>query len=83
MEFLNRDCHTGGAALSRDHRAAANADPNPARLMNVRAAWKGSHRFRMPDQSDSSVSIVSESCKIFPTAAVRNITVMPHCFYDG
>jgi hypothetical protein len=23
MEFLNRDCHTGGAALSRDHRAAA------------------------------------------------------------
>jgi len=31
MEFLNRDCHTGGAALSRDHNAAANADPNPGR----------------------------------------------------
>ena len=26
---------------------------------------------------------ISELCKIFPTAAVRNITVMPHCFYDG
>jgi L-alanine-DL-glutamate epimerase-like enolase superfamily enzyme len=26
---------------------------------------------------------ISELCRIFPTAAVRNITVMPHCFYDG
>ena len=26
---------------------------------------------------------ISELCKIFPTATVRNITVMPHCFYDG
>jgi L-alanine-DL-glutamate epimerase-like enolase superfamily enzyme len=26
---------------------------------------------------------ISELCKIFPTAAVRNVTVMPHCFYDG
>ena len=26
---------------------------------------------------------ISELCKVFPTAAVRNITVMPHCFYDG
>ena len=26
---------------------------------------------------------ISELSKIFPTAAVRNVTVMPHCFYDG
>ena len=26
---------------------------------------------------------ISELCKVFPVAAVRNITVMPHCFYDG
>jgi L-alanine-DL-glutamate epimerase-like enolase superfamily enzyme len=26
---------------------------------------------------------ISELCKIFPTATVSNITVMPHCFYDG
>ena len=26
---------------------------------------------------------ISELRKIFPTAAVRNTTVMPHCFYDG
>jgi hypothetical protein len=26
--------------------------------MNVRAAWKASHRLRMLDQSDGSVSIV-------------------------
>ena len=58
MEFLNRDCHTGGAALSRDHGLPPIADPTPARLMNVRAAWKASHRLRMLDQSDGSVSTV-------------------------
>jgi L-alanine-DL-glutamate epimerase-like enolase superfamily enzyme len=26
---------------------------------------------------------ISELCKVFPIAAVRNITVMPHTFYDG
>src|SRR5215469_15926415 len=26
---------------------------------------------------------ISELCKVFPIAAVRNTTVMPHCFYDG
>jgi L-alanine-DL-glutamate epimerase-like enolase superfamily enzyme len=26
---------------------------------------------------------ISELCQIFPVAAVRNVTVMPHCFYDG
>jgi hypothetical protein len=61
MEFLNRACHTAGAALSRDHRAAANADLNPIRLMNVRAAWKASHRLRMLDQSDGSVSTVQRA----------------------
>jgi L-alanine-DL-glutamate epimerase-like enolase superfamily enzyme len=25
----------------------------------------------------------SELCKVFPVAAVRNVTLMPHCFYDG
>ena len=26
---------------------------------------------------------ISELCKVFPIAALRNVTVMPHCFYDG
>jgi L-alanine-DL-glutamate epimerase-like enolase superfamily enzyme len=26
---------------------------------------------------------ISELSKVFPIAAVRNTTVMPHCFYDG
>ena len=26
---------------------------------------------------------ITELVKIFPIAAVRNVTVMPHCFYDG
>ena len=26
---------------------------------------------------------ITELCKVFPIAAVRNVTVMPHCFYDG
>jgi L-alanine-DL-glutamate epimerase-like enolase superfamily enzyme len=26
---------------------------------------------------------ISELCKIFPIAAVRNVAVMPHTFYDG
>lgn len=26
---------------------------------------------------------ITELCKIFPIAAVRNVTLMPHCFYDG
>jgi len=26
---------------------------------------------------------ISELRRIFPIADVRNVTVMPHCFYDG
>ncbi len=26
---------------------------------------------------------ISELCKVFPLAAVRNVTLMPHVFYDG
>jgi L-alanine-DL-glutamate epimerase-like enolase superfamily enzyme len=26
---------------------------------------------------------ITEICKVFPLAAVRNVTLMPHCFYDG
>jgi L-alanine-DL-glutamate epimerase-like enolase superfamily enzyme len=26
---------------------------------------------------------ISELCKIFPVAAIHNVTVMPHTFYDG
>ena len=33
--------------------------------------------------SPAKMGGISELCKVFPIAAVRNITVMPHCFYDG
>ena len=26
---------------------------------------------------------ITELCKVFPIAAVRNVAVMPHTFYDG
>jgi L-alanine-DL-glutamate epimerase-like enolase superfamily enzyme len=26
---------------------------------------------------------ISELCKVFPLAAVHDVTLMPHCFYDG
>jgi L-alanine-DL-glutamate epimerase-like enolase superfamily enzyme len=26
---------------------------------------------------------ISELCKVFPVAALRHVTLMPHCFYDG
>src|SRR4029453_14200502 len=57
MEFLN-DVTPVVRHPHVTHRPAANADPNPARPMNVRAAWKASHRLRMLDQSDGSVSTV-------------------------
>ena len=33
--------------------------------------------------SPAKMGGISELCKVFPIAAVRNITVMPHRFYDG
>jgi L-alanine-DL-glutamate epimerase-like enolase superfamily enzyme len=33
--------------------------------------------------SPAKMGGISELCKVFPIAAVHNITVMPHCFYDG
>jgi L-alanine-DL-glutamate epimerase-like enolase superfamily enzyme len=33
--------------------------------------------------SPAKMGGISELCKVFPIAAVRNIAVMPHCFYDG
>jgi L-alanine-DL-glutamate epimerase-like enolase superfamily enzyme len=33
--------------------------------------------------SPAKMGGISELRKVFPIAAVRNITVMPHCFYDG
>jgi len=33
--------------------------------------------------SPAKMGGISELCKIFPIAAVRNVAVMPHTFYDG
>ena len=33
--------------------------------------------------SPAKMGGISELRKVFPIAAVRNIAVMPHCFYDG
>ena len=33
--------------------------------------------------SVAKMGVITEFLKVFPIAAVRNITVMPHCFYDG
>lgn len=33
--------------------------------------------------SPAKMGGISELCKVFPVAAVRNVAVMPHTFYDG
>jgi len=33
--------------------------------------------------SPAKMGGVTELCKVFPLAAVRNVTVMPHSFYHG
>ena len=33
--------------------------------------------------SPAKVGGISELCKVFPLAAVHNVPVMPHSFYDG
>ena len=33
--------------------------------------------------SPAKMGGITELCKVFPIAAVSNITVMPHGFYDG
>jgi L-alanine-DL-glutamate epimerase-like enolase superfamily enzyme len=33
--------------------------------------------------SPAKMGGVTELCKVFPVAAVRNVTVMPHTFYHG
>jgi hypothetical protein len=66
-------------ASSRDD-SAANADPNPAMLMNVRAAWKASHRLRMLDPSDGSASTVHRATLITVALLVREHQICASSF---
>jgi L-alanine-DL-glutamate epimerase-like enolase superfamily enzyme len=58
------------------------AGENVATLMDFdRLLSAGAVDFVQP--SPAKMGGVSELCKVFPLAAIHNVTVMPHSFYDG
>jgi L-alanine-DL-glutamate epimerase-like enolase superfamily enzyme len=58
------------------------AGENVATLIDFdRLLGAGAVDFVQP--SPAKMGGVSELCKVFPLAAIHNVTVMPHSFYDG
>jgi len=58
------------------------AGENSSTLMDFeRLLAAGAVDFVQP--SVAKMGGISELLKVFPIAAVRNVTAMPHCFYDG
>ena len=74
--------YDGLAQLRRACRIPIAAGENVSTLMEFeRLLAAEAVDFVQP--SPAKMGGISELRKIFPIAAVRNITVMPHCFYDG
>ncbi len=74
--------YDGLAQLRRACSIPIAAGENVSTLMDFeRLLAAGSVDFVQP--SPAKMGGISELCKVFPIAAVRNITLMPHCFYDG
>jgi L-alanine-DL-glutamate epimerase-like enolase superfamily enzyme len=72
----------GLAQLRRACRIPIAAGENVSTLMEFeRLLAAEAVDFVQP--SPAKMGGITELCKVFPIAAVRNITVMPHCFYDG
>ena len=72
----------GLAQLRRTCGIPIAAGENVPTLMDFdRLMGAGAVDFVQP--SPAKMGGVTELCKVFPLAAVRNVTVMPHSFYDG
>jgi L-alanine-DL-glutamate epimerase-like enolase superfamily enzyme len=72
----------GLAALRRTSGVPIAAGENVYTLMDFeRLLAAGAVDFVQP--SPAKMGGISELCKIFPLAAIHNIPVMPHSFYDG
>jgi L-alanine-DL-glutamate epimerase-like enolase superfamily enzyme len=74
--------YDGLAQLRRACSIPIAAGENVSTLMDFeRLMAAGTVDFVQP--SPAKMGGISELCKVFPIAAVRNIAIMPHCFYDG
>ena len=74
--------YDGLAQLRRSSGIPIAAGENSATLMDFeRLLALDAVDFVQP--SVAKMGGITELLKVFPLAAVRNITVMPHCFYDG
>jgi len=74
--------YQGLARLRRTCGIPIAAGENVPTLMDFdRLMAAGAVDFVQP--SPAKMGGVTELCKVFPVAAVRNVAVMPHTFYDG
>jgi L-alanine-DL-glutamate epimerase-like enolase superfamily enzyme len=74
--------YDGLAQLRRTCGIPIAAGENVSTLMDFgRLMGAGAVDFVQP--SPAKMGGVTELCKVFPVAAIRNVTVMPHTFYDG
>ena len=74
--------YAGLAELRRTCQIPIAAGENVSTLMDFeRLLAVGAVDFVQP--SPAKMGGVSEFCKVFPLAAIHNVTVMPHTFYDG
>jgi L-alanine-DL-glutamate epimerase-like enolase superfamily enzyme len=74
--------YQGLAWLRRTCGIPIAAGENVPALMDFgRLMGAGAVDFVQP--SPAKIGGVTELCKLFPVAAIRNVAVMPHTFYDG
>ncbi|HTX13381.1 MAG TPA: mandelate racemase/muconate lactonizing enzyme family protein [Solirubrobacteraceae bacterium] len=74
--------YEGLAELRATEEIPIAAGENVSTLMDFdRLLSAGSVDFVQP--SPAKMGGVTELCKVFPVAALHNVTVMPHSFYDG
>jgi L-alanine-DL-glutamate epimerase-like enolase superfamily enzyme len=74
--------YDGLARLRRTEGIPIAAGENAGTLMEFdRLLRAGAVDFVQP--SPAKMGGVTELCKVFPIAAVHNVTVIPHSFYDG
>jgi L-alanine-DL-glutamate epimerase-like enolase superfamily enzyme len=73
--------YDGLAQLQKSCGISIAAGENSATLMDFdRLPAAGAVDFAQP--SVAKMGGINELCKVFPVAAVRNVTLMPHCFIE-
>jgi len=74
--------YDGLAELRRACRIPIAAGENVSTLMDF-GRLMAAQAVDFVQPSPAKMGGITELCKVFPIAAVRNVAVMPHCFYDG